>query len=75
MLEKLFNTREVAEILGVHINTVWTYILSGKLKASKLGGNHKPNPHKQWRVKESDLNAFINGQSAEPRHTEPQNEK
>ena len=73
-MEKLFNTREVAKILGVHINTVWTYILSGKLKESKFGGNGGPNPNKRWRVKESDLEAFINGQGAEPNHTEPQKE-
>lgn len=49
-IEKLFTIQEVAEILRVSGRSVTRYIESGKLKASKIG---------VWRIKESDLNAFL----------------
>lgn len=49
-IEKLFTIEEIAEILRVHTRTVNRYIESGRLKASKLG---------VWRIKQSDLNAFL----------------
>lgn len=49
-IEKLFTIEEVAEILRVHTRTVTRYIEAGRLKASKLG---------VWRIKQSDLNAFL----------------
>lgn len=49
-IEKLFTIEEVAEILRVHTRTVTRYIEAGKLKASKIG---------VWRIKESDLNTFL----------------
>lgn len=49
-IEKLFTIEEVAEILRVHTRTVTRYIEAGKLKASKIG---------VWRIKESDLNSFL----------------
>ncbi len=49
-IEKLFTIEEIAEILRVHTRTVTRYIESGRLKASKLG---------VWRIKQSDLNAFL----------------
>ncbi len=48
--EKLFTIEEVAEILRVHTRTVTRYIEAGRLKASKLG---------VWRIKQSDLNTFL----------------
>jgi len=66
-LDKLLTTKDVAEKLKVHINTVWVYILSGKLKASKLGGNGETK--RLWRIKETDLESFINGQSGKLNHT------
>lgn len=45
-IEKLFTIEEIAKILRVHTRTVTRYIL----KASKLG---------VWRIKQSDLNAFL----------------
>ena len=71
-MNKVFNTKQVAEILEVHLNTVWQFLASGKLKGHKLGGNDKSKRH--WRVWEQDLQAFINGQTprntlgAEPEH-------
>lgn len=49
-IEKLFTIEEVAEILRVHTRTVTRYIEAGRLKASKLG---------VWRIKQSDLNNFL----------------
>jgi excisionase family DNA binding protein len=44
---------EVCTILKVHINTVYSYISSGNLKAFKLNGNGP------WRVSKSDLEDFV----------------
>ena len=49
-IEKLFTIEEVAKILRVHTRTVTRYIEAGKLRASKIG---------VWRIKQSDLNAFL----------------
>ncbi len=49
-IEKLFTIEEVADILRVHTRTVTRYIESGRLTASKIG---------VWRIKQSDLNAFL----------------
>lgn len=62
-IEKMYTIREVTEILGVHQRTVYRYITEKRLKAAKL---------KQWRIKESDLQAFINGGEANEEETEQQ---
>ncbi len=49
-IEKLYTIEEVAEIFRVSTRTVTRYIEDGRLKASKLG---------MWRIKQSDLNAFL----------------
>ncbi|MBT3690153.1 helix-turn-helix domain-containing protein [bacterium] len=48
---KLYTLQEVAKILKVSEKSVYRYIKSGKLKATKIG---------QWRIKEEDLNKLIN---------------
>lgn len=53
-IEKLFTIEEVAKILRVHTRTVTRYIEAGRLKASKLG---------VWRIKQSNLNAFLDESS------------
>ena len=53
-IEKLFTIDEIAKILRVHPRTVNRYIESGRLKASKLG---------VWRIRQSDLNAFLDESS------------
>ncbi|MBI2123812.1 MAG: helix-turn-helix domain-containing protein [Candidatus Wildermuthbacteria bacterium] len=50
MNNKLLTIEEAAEILRVSTRTVIRYIQSGKLKASKIG---------VWRIKEMDLNEFL----------------
>lgn len=49
----LLTTREAAEILRIHIITVYGYIRDGKLRAYRVAGN-------RWRIKADDLEAFIN---------------
>jgi excisionase family DNA binding protein len=49
-IEKLFSIKEVAKALNVSTRTVTRYIETGKLKASKIGA---------WRIKEVDLNKFL----------------
>lgn len=48
--EKLLTIEEVAEALRVSARSVTRYIESGKLRASKIG---------VWRIKQSDLNTFL----------------
>ena len=52
--DKLLTLKEVADILRVSERSVTRYIEAKRLKASKIG---------QWRIKESDLNDFINNSS------------
>jgi len=49
-IDKLLTITEIAKILRVHARSVNRYIEDGRLKASKLG---------VWRIKQSDLNAFL----------------
>ena len=48
--DKFLTIEEVAKILRVSTRSVNRYIVSGKLKASKIGW---------WRIKQSDLNKFL----------------
>jgi excisionase family DNA binding protein len=50
-MEKLYTLPEIAEILKVSRKSVYRYIESGKLKASKATG--------QWRIKQSDLDKLL----------------
>jgi len=56
-MEKLLTTQEVADYLGLTRRTIYTYIESKTLPAVKIG--------KEWRVKKSELEAFINRGSGE----------
>ena len=49
-IDKLLTIEEVADVLRVSTRTIIRYIESGKLKASKIG---------VWRIKESDINLFL----------------
>lgn len=48
--DKFLTIEEVAKILRVSTRSVNRYIVSGKLKASKIGW---------WRIKRSDLDRFL----------------
>lgn len=56
MKDKLLTIKEVADYLRVSERSVLRYIEAGRLKAIKVG---------YWRVKESDLQYFINQNSNE----------
>ena len=49
-MDKLLTLKETAKILRVSERTIMRYLKSGKLKASKVG---------QWRIKQSELNKFL----------------
>ncbi len=49
-IEKLLTLEEVADVLRVSTRSVNRYIEAGKLKASKIG---------VWRIKQLDLNKFL----------------
>ncbi|MCG0276579.1 MAG: helix-turn-helix domain-containing protein [Thermosediminibacteraceae bacterium] len=51
-MEKYYSTEDVAEILGFKEKTVREWLRTGKLKGKKVG--------RVWRIKESDLEEFIN---------------
>lgn len=55
-MEKYYTTKQVAKHLNLDITTIYRFIKTGKLKAYKLGGD---NSKRHWRIKESDLTAFI----------------
>jgi excisionase family DNA binding protein len=65
-MEKLLTTQEVADHLGLTQRTIYTYIQSGSLRAIKIG--------REWRIKESELEAFINRGSGEIKDKEDQND-
>ena len=50
-MEKLLSPEQVAEILGVSQKMVRDWLRAGRIKGVKLG--------RIWRVRESDLEAFI----------------
>jgi excisionase family DNA binding protein len=58
--ERLFSVEETAERLGVSKYTISDWIKAGRLKGFKIG--------KFWRVKESDLQAFIDNPPPLQRH-------
>lgn len=53
MNEKMLTTEQVADQLSVKVETVRDWLRRGLLVGYKIGGA------KDWRVKPSDLNAFL----------------
>lgn len=51
MVEKLFNVRQVQEMLGLSERTIFRLIKNGELNGFKVG--------REWRFQESDLEAYI----------------
>lgn len=62
MDEKFFTTEQVANILQVHPFTILKFIKQGKLKGIKLG--------RVYRIKESDINGFIEERMTKQSHKE-----
>ena len=65
-MNNLLTASEVATILKIHINTVYYYLVTRKLKGHRVIGN-------RWRIKAADLETFING--AESTHADANNNK
>lgn len=59
---KYYTTEEVADILGVAITTVYTYMKSGDLKGYKVG--------MYWRFKEEDIEKFVTSRPSTELQTE-----
>jgi excisionase family DNA binding protein len=55
--QKLLSPEQVAERLQISRWTVMDYLRAGKLKGHKVG--------RLWRVKESDIEAFLEGEPTE----------
>jgi excisionase family DNA binding protein len=55
-MDKLYTLEEVCNYLRLGEMAVGNYLRSGKLKGTKIG--------KEWRIKETDLQTFVNGKSA-----------
>jgi len=55
----ILNIRQASEKTGIPARSLYRYIRRGILPAHKLGGNGHSRRH--WRIKEADLEAFING--------------
>jgi excisionase family DNA binding protein len=62
MQEKILTPDQVSQILQVHPFTVLKFIKQGRLKASKLG--------RVYRIRESDLEGFLDQTSAKSSKTE-----
>ena len=52
MKVRYFSCKEVSEMTGKRIRTVWKWCNSGKLKASRPGG-------REYLIRESDLQDFL----------------
>ena len=50
---RLYTLTELESVLGVSHRTLQIYVMSGRLKAAKIGG--------KWKVSEQNLQRFING--------------
>ncbi len=62
MQEKILTPQQVAQILQVHQFTVLKFIKQGKLKASRLG--------RVYRIRESDLEGFLEQSSSKDKTAE-----
>lgn len=51
--ERWFTTRDIADLLKVSDQTVWRWLKSGEMRGINLSGKSG------WRVRESEVNAFI----------------
>lgn len=58
MSQELYSVEQVANLLGLHVRTVRTYVRDGRLKAVRIG--------KQYRIAREDLEAFTGRPVAAP---------
>ena len=50
--KKYYRAREVAELLGVSVSSVWSWTAQGKLKATRIGDRAR-----RWAIE--DIEAFV----------------
>jgi len=50
-MDKLLNVQEAADYLRVSTRSIFRYLKDGRLRASNIG---------RWRIKQSDLEKFLN---------------
>lgn len=58
MSQQLYSVEQVADLLGLHVKTVRTYVRDGRLKAVRIG--------KQYRIAREDLEVFTGQPVAAP---------
>lgn len=63
MEDRFYTTEQVAKILQLHPFTILKFIKQGKLKGVKLG--------RRYRIKESDINSFVDAQTVKPKENTP----
>lgn len=62
---ELFTPDDIAQMLKISVGTVWLYIRSGKLPASKLG--------RKYIISDEQLKRFLDQQEVKPGHDKPEN--
>ncbi|MGS2811150.1 helix-turn-helix domain-containing protein [Nocardia sp. MW-W600-9] len=62
MTDRLYSVEQVADVLGLHVRTVRSYVRDGKLPAARIG--------KQYRIAHDDLEAFTGLPITAPRAPE-----
>ncbi|MET9211270.1 MULTISPECIES: helix-turn-helix domain-containing protein [unclassified Nocardia] len=62
MTDRLYSVEQVADLLGLHVRTVRSYVRDGKLPAARIG--------KQYRIAHDDLEAFTGLPITAPRTPE-----
>ena len=58
VIKEYLTAPQVAERLGLHVNTILRYLKNGELKGMQFGRIKK---HKWWRIQETDLKEFTGG--------------
>lgn len=58
-MEKVYKLKDVEDLIGVSRRTLYNYLKSGRLKGVKLSGSKG-----DWRIREEDLQDFINQNKA-----------
>lgn len=65
-MDELLDVETVAQRVGVSRRTVWEWLREGNLRGAQLGGTKIG-----WRVKASDLDAFVEARMNRPRPRRP----
>ncbi|MEV6061218.1 helix-turn-helix domain-containing protein [Nocardia asteroides] len=63
MTDRLYSVEQVADLLGLHVRTVRSYVRDGKLPAARIG--------KQYRIAHDELEAFTGLPIPAPQPAEP----